>query len=201
MFADKVWRVRYPAGLVRSMERMKTLLAVLTLTLAMGAAVAARADQIIDVTIGADIRLGRRPPPPPPPVVVVVEDPSMRAPAPWERARWYQRSQGYYYYPGGDVYYRPTDHVWFYQERGEWRTARNLPDFVRVDFNRSVTLSLPTDRPYSYHRQVVARYPANYFGARVRLRDEDPRERENRGPDRDKNDRGRDKPKDRDDRR
>ena len=182
---------------------MKPTLALLALALAVGGAASARADQIFDVNIAADIRLGRRPPPPPPPVVVVIEEPAPRGPAPWERARWYQRNQGYYYYPGGDVYYRPDDHVWFYQERGEWRTARNLPEFVRVDFNHSITLTMATDRPYIYHQQVVARYPANYFGVRVRLRDEGPRNRDDdhRGPDRDKDDhdRGRGKAKGRDD--
>jgi hypothetical protein len=178
---------------------MKPKLMLLTFALAVSGAAAARADQI-DLNISADIRLGRRPPPPPPPVVVVVEEPAARGPAPWERAHWYQRNQGYYYYPGGDVYYRPTDHVWFYQERGEWRMARNLPEYVRVDFNRSVTLTMATDRPYIYHQQIVRRYPANYFGARVRLRDEDRRD-DRRGPEKD--DRGRDKPHghDRDDRR
>lgn len=189
---------------------MKPTFVLLTFALAMSGATAARADQLLDVNLSAEIRLGRRPPPPPPPVVVVIQEPAERGPAPWERARWYQRNQGYYYYPGGDVYYRPGDHVWFYQERGQWRSARNLPDFVRVDFNRSITLTMSTDRPYIYHQQVVTRYPSNYFGSRVRLRDEGPRDRDDdrRGPDRDrdrdhdrdKDDRGRGKAKGRDDR-
>lgn len=185
---------------------MKTTLVLLTVALAMSGATAARADPLLDVNLSAEIRLGRRPPPPPPPVVVVIAEPAGRGPAPWERAHWYQRNQGYYYYPGGDVYYRPGDHVWFYQERGEWRSTRNLPEFVRVDFNRSITLTMATDRPYIYHQQVVTRYPSNYFGARVRLRDEGPRDRDDdrRGPDRDRDkddhDRGRGKAKGRDDR-
>ncbi|MBC7368698.1 MAG: hypothetical protein H7343_18130 [Undibacterium sp.] len=192
---------------------MKKTLVLIACALAAGGVSAARAEQLLDVNLAAEIRLGRRPPPPPPAVVIVVEEPAARGRAPWERARWYQRDRGYYYYPGGDVYYRPGDHVWFYQERGEWRSARNLPEFVRVDFNRSITLTMATDRPYIYHQQVVMRYPSNYFVVRVRLRDEAPRGRDgdesprsrdddHRGPDRDKDDhdRGRGKAKGRDDR-
>lgn len=149
---------------------MKSKIILFTLTLAAITAPAARADLLDNLNI--DIRLGRRVPPPPPAVVVVVPDNGPSGPAQWERRSWYQRPQGYYYYPGGDVYYRQSDHVWFYQERGQWRSGRNLPDYIHIDFNRSVTLNMATDRPYTFHQQVVARYPSNYFGTRVRLRDE-----------------------------
>jgi len=69
---------------------------------------------------------------------------------------------------------------------------------VRADFNRSITLTMATARPCSiYREQVVTRYPANYFGARVRPCDEGPRDRGDlrRVPDRDRDkadhDRGR----------
>jgi len=186
---------------------MKTKIILLTFILAAIAAPATRAD-LLDINITGDIRLGRRPPPPPPAVVVVVEDTGPRGPSPWERGKWYQHNQGYYYYPGGDVYYRPADHVWFYQERGQWRSGRNLPEFISIDFGRSISLTMATDRPYVYHQQVVARYPSNYFGARVRLRDEerhervnDHRENDDRRHDREKDKGGRDKAKDRDDNR
>ena len=150
---------------------MKNKIILLTLVLAAGVVPAARAD-VLD-RINVDIRLGVRQPPPPPVVVVVVPDNDRRGPDQWERReRWYARNQAYYYYPGTDIYYRQSDHVWFYADRGEWRSSRHLPDDIRVDFNRSVTLNMYTDRPYTYHQQVVSRYPSDYFGARVRLRDE-----------------------------
>jgi hypothetical protein len=149
---------------------MKTKLLLLALALAALPAAAVRADLIDNLTV--DIRLGHRAPPPPPAVVVVVEDNDHRGPGQWERRRWNQRSSAYYYYPGGDVYYRSSDRMWFYQHRGQWRSGRNLPDGVRVDFNQSVTLNMYTQQPYAYHQQVVARYPSNYFGARVRVRDD-----------------------------
>ena len=138
---------------------MKTKLFLLALTAAASTAWAAG----LDITLSGDIRLGRRLPPPPPQVVVVAGDTGPAGPAPWEQRRWYQHSQAYYYYPGGDVYFRPADRVWFYLEGGQWRSSRNLPEFVNVDFNRSVSLTMATDRPYSFHQQIVARYPANYF--------------------------------------
>ncbi len=185
---------------------MKTKLILLTLTLAAAAASTAQAD-LLDITITGDIRLGRRPPPPPPSIVVIVAETGPQGPAPWEHSRWYRHSQGYYFYPGSNVYYRPADHVWFYQDRGQWRSDRNLPAFVNIDFNRSITLTMATDRPYTFHQQVVARYPSNYFGTRVRLRDEDrhdhgndDRRKDNRGSDRDRGNDRRDDSRDRDDR-
>jgi hypothetical protein len=168
---------------------MKNKLILLALVLAAGAAPAARADLLDKINV--DIRLGVRLPPPPPVVVVVQEEPR-RGPDQWEqRARWYQRNQAYYYYPGGDVYFRQSDHVWFYMERGQWRSGRNLPDGIRIDFNRSVTVNMYTDRPYTYHQQIVAKYPANYFGTRVRLRDDDRHDNNGRGRDGDRhNDNG-----------
>lgn len=181
---------------------MKTKLFLFALTAAALLAPAARADGL-DITITGDIRLGRRPPPPPPPVVVVVPDQEPRGPSPWERGRWYQASHGYYYYPGGDVYFRPADRVWFYQERGRWRSGRNLPEYVHVDFNRSVSINMATDRPYTFHQHVVTRYPANYFGTRVRIRDDErhDRDHDNRRHDRDRDDNRHGKDKDRNDRR
>lgn len=175
---------------------MKTNLILLVLVLVGGGARCAHADQGGGLSFTAEIRLGHRAPPPPAPVVVLIAEPDRGGPPAWARARWYQRNHGYYYYPGGDVYYRPGDGVWFYLERGEWRTARSLPDWVRVDFGHSVALTMATDRPYFYHQQIVVRYPANYFGARVRLREEPPPGREG-----EREDFNRDRNRDRDDRR
>jgi hypothetical protein len=131
--------------------------------------------QKIDLGISADIRLGRVAPPPPPEVVVVQGDhPS--GPPPWSRGRFYQRSREYYYYPADDVYYRPSDHTWFYLEGRGWRSARSLPPGVRVDFDRSVMVTIPTDRPYEYHEKVRAYYPRDYFVSRVRIKERDHRD-------------------------
>jgi len=170
---------------------MKTKYLVLVFCATGLAATLARAD--LDITISGDIILGRRPPPP---VVVVVVHDTPPGPPSWAARRWYQRNQEYYYYPGYDVYYRPADRVWFYQDRGQWRNGRNLPPGFRVAFDRSITLTMATDRPYQFHQQVVTRYPANYFGTKVRLRNDNrhDQDHDNRGRDKDdhKSDRDRD---------
>ncbi len=121
------------------------------------------------VDLDLDIHLGRAAPPPPPEIVVV--DPVGPAePPPWAHPR--ASAYNYYYYPEADVYYRADTHTWFYLEGRNWRTARQLPPGIRVDFGRSVALRLDTDRPYIYHERVVAYYPHTYF-TRVRYRDHD----------------------------
>lgn len=172
---------------------MKTKLFLIALTAAAFSASTAWAAGL-DITINGDIRLGRRAPPPPPRVEIVVGEPAPSGPAPWERSRWNRRTYGYYYYPGADAYYRVADHVWFYQQRNEWVYSRRLPDFVRVDFDRGVALTMITDRPYTYHEHVVTRYPANYFDRRRHSPDND---RDNRHDD----NRHRDRDRDRDNRR
>ncbi|MBS0663373.1 MAG: hypothetical protein JSR48_08905 [Verrucomicrobia bacterium] len=166
---------------------------LLLLTLATASITPAARAQI-EVNVSADIRLGRVLPPPPP-EVVVMEQPGPAAPPPWTETHWYRRSRAYYYYPGCDVYYRPSDHVWFYLEGGSWRVGARLPDGIRVDFNRAVSLKLETDRPYLYHDKVLAYYPTNYF-AKVKFKDGHDRRRDNDRDDRrdrDEHDRGRGK--------
>ena len=196
---------------------MKALIILSTLTLAAITVPTAWADGL-DIAIIGEIRLGRRPPPPPPAVVVVVRESGPLEPSPWEHGRWYQQKQAYYYYPGGDAYYRPADQVWFYLERGQWRYGKHLPEFINIDFGRSISLTMATDRPYMYHQQIMARYPSDYFRTRVRLRDEDRHDRDearhdrgdardhdsrgndDRRHDKDKDKGGRDKSRDQDDR-
>lgn len=170
----------------------KTLL----LSLAVASLVpAARAD--LDVGIGVDIRLGRAAPPPPP-EIVVVEEVGPPGPPPWVADhRWYRRSYGYYYYPGCDVYYRPSDRVWFYLEGGSWRFGARLPDRIRVDFGHAVSLKLESDRPYVYHERVVTYYPANYF-TKVKFKNGHDNRRDDRDRDDDRRNRGKGRDKDKD---
>jgi len=177
---------------------MKTR-SVLLLSLAAAGFVPA-VDAAIDVHIDAEIRIGRAPPPPPP-EIVVVEEVGPPGPPPWSRSRWYRRSHAYYYYPGCDVYYRPSDRMWFYLDGGNWEFGVSLPERIRVDFGRSVSLSLESDRPYTFHRDVVAYYPPTYW-SKVKFKNGhdnrvDRREdrRDDRAERRDDNARGKDKGK------
>jgi hypothetical protein len=135
---------------------------------------AARAD--IDI----DIRLGRASPPPPP-EVVVVERIGPEAPPPWTKPRAFHSTYSYYYYPEANVYYRADTHTWFYLDGRNWRTVRQLPPGIRVDFGRSVALRLDSDRPYTYHDRVVAYYPPTYF-SRVRFKNDRDNHGRNDGP-------------------
>ncbi len=116
----------------------------------------------------AEIRLGRVLPPAPP--EVIIDDPSLapRGDAPWAEERWYKRRYDYYFYPGSNVYFRPADRVWFYRDNGAWRIGDALPSRVNVDFERSVPLTIEDDRPYTYHQEIVARFPPDYF-SRVQI--------------------------------
>jgi hypothetical protein len=179
---------------------MKTRTALLLCLAASGFAPAVPA--AVDVHIDAEIRIGRAMPPPPP-EVVIVEDVGPPSPPPWAKSRWYRRSYAYYYYPGYDVYFRPSDRMWFYLDGGDWRFGVNLPDTIHVDFGRSVSLSLESDRPYTFHRDVVAYYPPTYWSKvkfknghdnRVERRDDRRDDRADRRDDRrdDRKDRGAD---------
>jgi hypothetical protein len=160
------------------MPGMKTPV-FLSCLLAAGLFSAAQATAGVDISIGAEIRLGRTPPPPPP-EVIVVEQVGPHGPPPWAPAHGFRRNRGYYFYPEGNVYYRPADRTWFYLEGSNWRAGVTLPEFVHVDFGHSVSLTMETDRPYVYHQQVVTYYPAGYF-TKVKFKERGDRP----GPDRD----------------
>jgi len=140
----------------------------LLLLLALGTAPLVHAE--IDLTISAQIRLGKALPPPPP-EVIVVEQVAPPGPPPWAPAHGFRRSHTYYYYPAAHVYFRPVDRVWFYLEGREWRFGASLPAPVHIDFERSVSLTMESDRPHQFHEKVVAYYPDNYFESKVRVKE------------------------------
>lgn len=129
----------------------------------------ARAD--VDLSISAEIRLGKIIAPPPP-EVIVIDDTGPKTPPPWAPAHGFRRNRDYYFYPGTNVYYRPADRLWFYLEGREWRLGATLPTSLSVDFGRCVSLTMETERPYEFHEKVVTYYPANYFTKKVKLKSE-----------------------------
>lgn len=133
-------------------------LAAALLLLAASAAVA----RALDGSFSAEIRLGRALPPAPP-VVEVIEPVGPKGPPPWAPAHGFRRNRDYYYYPDARVYYRPSDRTWFFLDGGTWRVAAQLPASIGIDFGRSVTLTMETDRPFEHHAQVVNYYPPHYF--------------------------------------
>jgi hypothetical protein len=123
-----------------------------------------------DVSLALEIQLGRVPPPPPP-EVIVIEQVGPPGPPPWAPASGLRRNRTYYYYPGADVYFRPADRVWFYLDGRDWRFGVSLPATIHVDFERSVSLAMETDRPYQFHGQVRTYYPADYFVTKVKVKE------------------------------
>jgi hypothetical protein len=137
-----------------------------------GSAATSRA---VDVSLQAEIRLGRALPPAPP-IVEIIEPVGPKGPPPWAPAHGFRRNRDYYYYPDARVYYRPADRQWFYLEGGAWRVGAQLPASVGIDFGRSVTLTMETDRPFEQHAHVVTYYPANYF-SKVKIKGRPDKER------------------------
>jgi hypothetical protein len=144
-----------------------SLLVLLSVT---GVTLLSSAQAQIDVGLSAEIRIGRAQPPPPP-EVVIVEDTRPPGPPPWAPAHGFRKNREYYYYPGTDVYYRPADRTWFYLDGGNWRVGTNLPSSVHVDFGRSVSLSMESERPYEFHEKVRSYYPRDYFVSKVRMKE------------------------------
>lgn len=124
----------------------------------------------VDVAISTQIRLGKALPPPPPDVVVLVES-GPKGPPPWAPAHGVRRHRAYYYYPAAHVYFRPEDRTWFYLEGRDWRFGASLPASIRVDFDRSVSLSMEADQPHRFHDKVKDYYPADYFVTKVRVKE------------------------------
>lgn len=146
---------------------MKTRAVLLPTACFLAIASLLRAD--LDLSVVAEIRLGRAAPPPPPEVQVIVE-PAQKGPPPWAPAHGFRRNRGYYFYPGANVYYRPADRTWFYLEGREWRVGVNLPTSLRIDFTKSVPLEMETDRPFEFHASVAERYPGDYFTKKVKIK-------------------------------
>lgn len=141
----------------------------LLLPLALGLVLSCTLRAELDLSVVAEIRLGKTRPPPPPEIEVVVE-PSVKGPPPWAPAHGFRRNREYFYYPASNVYYRPEDRTWFYLEGRDWRIGATLPTSVRVDFTRSVALEMETARPFEFHAAVKERYTPDYFTKKVKIK-------------------------------
>lgn len=103
----------------------------------------------------------------------MIKESHPKGPPPWAPAHGARRNHNYYYYPGAQVYFRPADRLWFYLDGREWRFGASLPANLRVDFDRSVSLTMESDRPQQFHDKVQGYYPADYFVRSVRVKDKD----------------------------
>ena len=54
----------------------------------------------------------------------------------------YRKKKGHFktwHFPGSDVYYREKDKQYIYLEKGEWRIGRELPDWININYDNSIT--------------------------------------------------------------
>jgi hypothetical protein len=63
----------------------------------------------------------------------------------------------YIYYPDAEVYYEPNRHVYFWVDRGEWRSGPRVPR--NIVLHSSVSVDLNSPEPYRHHDEVRARHP------------------------------------------
>ena len=63
----------------------------------------------------------------------------------------------YVYYPDVEVYYEPHHHIYYWSERGEWRSGARVPR--NMVLRSSVRVDLNSPEPYKHHDEVRARYP------------------------------------------
>ena len=102
---------------------------------------------------GGRVVIGDSPPPPAGPSVYE------KGPPPWAPAHGHRAKHHYRYYPSSSVYFDTGRGLYFYYERGAWQVSVSLPTHIHIAVGDYVTLEMDTDRPYTYHSDVVKRYP------------------------------------------
>lgn len=133
------------------------------------------ARKLIIVTIGLCLlfmTVGFLPPPPPPlppPGGEVekepprhYEPPREKGPPPWAPAHGYRAKYRYRYYPPASVYFDIGRRLYFHLHLGQWRVSATLPTGIRIDMNKYVILEMDTAKPYTFHSEVVKRYPPGH---------------------------------------
>jgi len=80
-------------------------------------------------------------------------------PPPWAPAHGYRAKHHYYYYPASYVYFDTGRRLYFYYSDNQWQVSVSLPGAIHIDGGDYVALDMDTDRPYTYHSDVVRRYP------------------------------------------
>lgn len=80
-------------------------------------------------------------------------------PPPWAPAHGYRAKHHYYYYPASYVYFDTGRKLYFYYSDSRWQVSVSLPTAIHIDVGDYVALDMETDRPYTYHSDVVRRYP------------------------------------------
>ena len=91
-----------------------------------------------------------RPPPP---------DTWEPGPPPHAPAHGYRRKYTYRYYPDAHVYFDVDRNLYFFLERGKWKSRMALPSSIRIKASEWVTIDLDTPKPYLKIKEHEKRYP------------------------------------------
>lgn len=83
-------------------------------------------------------------------------------PPPWAPAHGYRAKFRYHYYPSSYVYFDVDRGIYFYRSGEEWVSSARLPRDIYLDGDDYVILEMDEEKPYTYHRDVVERYPPGY---------------------------------------
>jgi hypothetical protein len=67
----------------------------------------------------------------------------------------------YEYYPDSQVYFYPTERVYYWHGHDGWEHGRDLPAQVHVDRGHAVALHLKTARPYEEHDRIIHEHPGH----------------------------------------
>ena len=89
-------------------------------------------------------------------------------PPPWAPAHGYRAKHRYRYYPVAQVYYNVNRGSYIYYRNGRWEVSVSLPERIKINLNEYVTLEMDTDRPYTYHTDVIKKYPPGQLKKRKR---------------------------------
>jgi hypothetical protein len=105
---------------------------------------------------GGRVVIGNSPPPPAGPPVYE------KGPPPWAPAHGHRAKHHYRYYPSAYVYFDTGRGLYFYYQGGSWQVSVSLPTSIHIAVGDYVALEMDTDRPYTYHSDVVQRYPPGH---------------------------------------
>lgn len=99
--------------------------------------------------------------------VVVKESPTYErdrpGPPPWAPAHGYRAKYRYHYYPATYVYFDVGRRLYFYYQGDQWRVSASLPVGIHIIAEEYVVLEMDADRPYTFHSDVVKRYPPGHL--------------------------------------
>lgn len=100
--------------------------------------------------------------------VVIIEDrPVYRVPSPgpppWAPAHGYRAKYRYYYYPSAYIYFDIERKLYFYYAGDQWKVSVSLPPEIRINLGEYMILEMDTDKPYTFHADVVKWYPPGHL--------------------------------------